>query len=662
MTHLKSVLNTQAADLGRSVCARATTQFCAARLSISVRATVLLSMLVCGTNASALSLGQISAAPVLNAPLFATVPVTLTGDETLDTECVRAEVYSGEDRLNPKVVRTELLGSSAQRQIRVRTTVRLIEPIVSLFVEAGCQSRVSRRYTLLVDPSSPQDTEPAPLAVQPSAAAEPMLPLAPAQSTSDSSSRSVVRRADAPTLRGRATPRVADAAPSAPQAAAAQRSVVRKPAAAKPARALVPEAKPKLTLDIATEFADSASFRLARELQVTAPAVDDARRAELRVLRDALVAELSGTAEPGNLARKIAELEQNNQALTAQLSNTKAQAAAEKAVREKLERERFSPWVVYALIAALAAALAGLGWLALRRRVDKSLSSPFLVDEPQAVEAVPQAAAASAMLAPRSDVLEHAIEEGFVSPETLVRPGQSGGTFVYTQPHLRPAQTRAALSVSELVAVSEVADISQEAEFFIEIGEYERAIELLEQHSGAEYDITPVPQLYLFDLYRRTGKRAEYDKLHAEFTSKYNAFVPRWVEDPALNQRELLDYDRALEHICRVWRGSELAYELETLLVDDTDGRRLGFDLPAYRDIIFLYGIAKQLSLDDEDFYLGLPATAAGLTSDAAPELDFELPSPSAELSSTYDRALAIDLDFDAFARRNAQKPGEDDR
>jgi hypothetical protein len=214
--------------------------------------------------------------------------------------------------------------------------------------------------------------------------------------------------------------------------------------------------------------------------------------------------------------------------------------------------------------------------------------------------------------------------------------------------------------VSELVAVSEVADISQEAEFFIEIGEYQRAIDLLEQHIGPEYEITPVPQLYLFDLYRRTGKRAEYEKLHAEFTRKYNAHVPRWADDPALNQRELLDYERALEHICRVWPGTDVTYELETLLVDDTDGQRLGFDLPAYRDIIFLYGIAKQLSLDDEEFDVGLPASGVSVQSHGGDTVDFELPEASAEVGSAYDRALAIDLDFDAFAKgAPAGKPGD---
>ncbi len=622
-----------------------------------MRITTLVLLAVAANPAAALSLGRVSAAPVLNAPLAATVPVALSSDETLDSECVRAEVFVGEDRLAPSLVRTELAGSGTQRQIRVRTTTRLVEPIVSIFIEAGCQSRVSRRYTLLVDPLSPQGTEPAPLPVQPPVQAEPMLPVQPASAArgaANATPRSVVRRGDTGNYSTR--PANADAAQATPA-----RPLARKPAPIR-ARALVPEVKPKLTLDIATEFAEGSTFQLARELAVsTQESADDARRAELRVLRDALVAELEGKAEPGSLARKIAELEQSNQALAAQLNTAKAQAATEKAVREMLERERYSPWVVYALSSALLAALAAFAWFVLRRRIDRSVSSPFLTDGPppgQSAQYTADMAEAAPQSVRRSDVIEQAIEEGFVDPETLVRPGKPGGAFVNTQPQLRTVQPRASLSVSELVAVSEVADISQEAEFFIEIGEYQRAIDLLEQHIGPEYEITPVPQLYLFDLYRRTGKRAEYEKLHAEFTRKYNAHVPRWADDPALNRRELLDYERALEHICRVWPSTDITYELEALLVDDTNGQRLGFDLPAYRDIIFLYGIAKQLSLDDEEFDVGLPASRVSAQGSGGDVVDFELPEASTDVSLAYDRALAVDLDFDAFAKgASAGKP-----
>jgi hypothetical protein len=622
-----------------------------------MRITTLVLLAVAANPAAALSLGRVSAAPVLNAPLAATVPVALSSDETLDSECVRAEVFVGEDRLAPSLVRTELAGSGTQRQIRVRTTTRLVEPIVSIFIEAGCQSRVSRRYTLLVDPLSPQGTEPAPLPVQPPVQAEPMLPVQPASAArgaANATPRSVVRRGDTGNYSTR--PANADAAQATPA-----RPLARKPTPIR-ARALVPEVKPKLTLDIATEFAEGSTFQLARELAVsTQESADDARRAELRVLRDALVAELEGKAEPGSLARKIAELEQSNQALAAQLNTAKAQAATEKAVREMLERERYSPWVVYALSSALLAALAAFAWFVLRRRIDRSVSSPFLTDGPppgQSAQYTADMAEAAPQSVRRSDVIEQAIEEGFVDPETLVRPGKPGGAFVNTQPQLRTVQPRASLSVSELVAVSEVADISQEAEFFIEIGEYQRAIDLLEQHIGPEYEITPVPQLYLFDLYRRTGKRAEYEKLHAEFTRKYNAHVPRWADDPALNRRELLDYERALEHICRVWPSTDITYELEALLVDDTNGQRLGFDLPAYRDIIFLYGIAKQLSLDDEEFDVGLPASRVSAQGSGGDAVDFELPEASTDVSLAYDRALAVDLDFDAFAKgASAGKP-----
>jgi hypothetical protein len=35
---------------------------------------------------------------------------------------------------------------------------------------------------------------------------------------------------------------------------------------------------------------------------------------------------------------------------------------------------------------------------------------------------------------------------------------------------------------------------------------------------------------------------------------------------------------------------------LESLLVDDRDGKRMGFELPVYRDILLLISVANELT------------------------------------------------------------------
>ena len=44
-----------------------------------------------------------------------------------------------------------------------------------------------------------------------------------------------------------------------------------------------------------------------------------------------------------------------------------------------------------------------------------------------------------------------------------------------------------------------------------------------------------------------------------------------------------------------LWPTDQIVPYLESLLIDDRDGNRVGFDLPVYREIMFLIGIAYEL-------------------------------------------------------------------
>jgi hypothetical protein len=50
-----------------------------------------------------------------------------------------------------------------------------------------------------------------------------------------------------------------------------------------------------------------------------------------------------------------------------------------------------------------------------------------------------------------------------------------------------------------------------------------------------------------------------------------------------------------------LWMSDEIVTFLETLLIDDRDGNREGFELGAYQDILFLIGIAKEVRSSDEN-------------------------------------------------------------
>jgi len=142
--------------------------------------------------------------------------------------------------------------------------------------------------------------------------------------------------------------------------------------------------------------------------------------------------------------------------------------------------------------------------------------------------------------------------------------------------------------------VEEISDVTQEAEFWMSLNDPQRALDILETQSEVERPVSPVPWLYLLDLYRDTGNRAKYDTLRARFKRLFNALIPEFDEPKEANPRTLEDFPHLMKRVTDIWGGREIVPFLESLLVDDRDGARVGFELPVYRDILLLIGIATE--------------------------------------------------------------------
>lgn len=159
-------------------------------------------------------------------------------------------------------------------------------------------------------------------------------------------------------------------------------------------------------------------------------------------------------------------------------------------------------------------------------------------------------------------------------------------------------------------AVEEISDVMQEAEFWISLRDSQRAIEVLEPYATFEQPNSPLPWLYLFDLYMELGQQEKYDVLHEQFQRVFNARVPTWVEQklaaddgpvsgPAVS-RSIADVPYVAEKITELWQTGDIVPYLESLLVDDRDGHRSGFDLPVYREIIFLIALAYEIAQSEQ--------------------------------------------------------------
>jgi pilus assembly protein FimV len=312
--------------------------------------------------AVALGFGDFRANALLGQPLNLALPVSLAEGETLTSECVSAEVQSGDSRLQPGTVRARVTQGrdGSEAVIRISTTVAIDEPVVNVTVAAGCPTRITRTLVLLADP--PLVT----VAAAPGAAPEGAAPAAAAtqgaaQATATTTTPLPATRAARPAAPTRATrtaaPRGVERAGDsvAPQTTAATprpRSRPSAAAAAAPPKAPAAEARPRLQLD-GGQVAATAPAVLAAEAQASA-----ARAA-------AVVAEAAASAAQ----QRMKDMETEVARLRA---DAKAQTEALIELRKQIAQDRNRPaeagWLMPALLAVAALLGATALWLAWRLR------------------------------------------------------------------------------------------------------------------------------------------------------------------------------------------------------------------------------------------------------------------------------------------------------
>jgi len=179
-------------------------------------------------------------------------------------------------------------------------------------------------------------------------------------------------------------------------------------------------------------------------------------------------------------------------------------------------------------------------------------------------------------------------------------------------------------------------DLEQQAEFFVVLGQDEAAIALLANHLIAPGAASPLPFLELLEIHRRRGERDAYEDLREEYQRRFDAAAPEW--SPGLEPGQALDaYPQTIARLQALWPTPMHAMEtLDALLFrrgEDVEE----FDLPAYRDLLFLSSIARELA--------GHVETDFGA-------IDLFLPlegAPMDSSSSRHDSTFAVDLDISGW-------------
>lgn len=535
----------------------------------------------------------------LGQPLNFAAMVRLDGEETLARECVAAEVLVGDNRLQPSQYRVTLEPGNVpyERMVRVTSPVLVDEPVLTVAVTVGCGSRLTRRFVVFIDPpllNLARSEQPATL--PPQRVESQIAPLADIVE-GDRNSAPPRQRIQPRPPRSRATAGVS----SGGGADAAASPAATAPAEPRPGRAnrmaAAPRPRtsgPRLRLEPAPPMKPVAAAASAAPSDVGGTSADAVTAAALAAAASAASAADAAGQQLAAERQRLKTLEDSLAQLRSESQATQKALAALQTRLSQAESERYSNPLVYALAwlsALLAVAVAAMWWRQSRQR-----GSSQWWTAPSATTAAADAARA------RSSLLREPISApqvfatgpdvaGAYEPITASPPMPAPPPPPAAPPVAAAAQPEPARELS----VEELIDLEQQAEFFIVLGQDEAAIELLMSHVRSDGGISPLPYLKLLEIYRRRGEAEAYQRIRERFNRRFNAYAPDWQSD--LQQgRALEDYPAVMQQLQNLWNGPERTMEcLDGLLFRRKQDDQT-FDLPAYRELLFLYSIARDLA------------------------------------------------------------------
>ena len=113
----------------------------------------MLMLLLAAGQTAALTLGRVRGAAVVGQSLDVVVQIQLNPDEAATALCPEADVFHADSRQDPGRVRVTVEPTAQANTVNVRviSSSFIDEPMVTVYLRAGCAQKSSRRYVLLAD-------------------------------------------------------------------------------------------------------------------------------------------------------------------------------------------------------------------------------------------------------------------------------------------------------------------------------------------------------------------------------------------------------------------------------------------------------------------------------------------------------------------------------
>lgn len=564
--------------------------------------------------ADALTLGRARGAVLLGRPLQISVPISLEGGET--EPCLQAELFQGDTRSGPVDLQLER-SKDGSLVVRARSAAIIEEPVITMYLRVGCAQPFTRGYVLLAE--QPQDIPNVPIVLAPStalsaAASAPAATAAPAAAPEIVAPPGPALRAATELARASVD---AEAAPARAPAAAMRRSSERpKPAAApsevrRSAKSAPPRPThrnandaataprgPRLKLEpIDTAVEQAPPLKLSTSISLPAAAASP-QRAQAGATWQA---PQTPTEEAAGKVQRSEAVDVEVRALreAVQRQGASITLLSEQLEKARSERNLFSIGVLV-MAAGLAVGLLLLLWSRSReaaksqarwRQMAAGSSEWSLEDLDLADRGETEVPVAPSELPPY-------VDSNWADPEAAERAHAREAT-----PRGKPLGPGPISGFAESQAggmrqpnAEELLDIKQKTEFFLAIGQLDRAIELLENQIHDFLGSSPLVWLDLLDICHRHGKREEYERFRDEFQATFNAKLPAF-EAARADSEGLEGHPRALSRIMLLWPSRRVLKVIEESLFEPG---AIPFDLHASHDLLLLYSIAREVVQQEE--------------------------------------------------------------
>ncbi|MBI5279111.1 MAG: hypothetical protein HY854_21935 [Burkholderiales bacterium] len=606
--------------------------------------------------AEAFTLGRPRATVVLGRPLQVTIPIQLDDEEA--ELCTQAELFQGDTRSGPLEV---LLERSAEgwHQLRVRSTVVIEEPVINVYLRVGCTQQSTRSFAFLSE--QVLEASSGPLSLTPSLAlsAPTVTPAAPEPSPAQPAT-------------GTLAPVAQPVAPAAIEGGPPARASNQRTAGTPPKRAQAPRersarapraprpdatgaGKPRLKLEAIDAAVESAPALKLSPMLSAGSSGTPTQRAEaaaawkgLNVSQDEQVAR----------AKRSEALESEVKALREAMQKHTSSLTA---LSDQLEKVRGERDIASSLVLVFAGGLAmGFAFMLWLRWRDSSAREARWKEVAALHDNREDARPSVRRKSVRGGVEE--IDSDWTGIDSAVdgehaEPVRSKPVALGPVPEFAESE-----GASRLPRAEELLDIKLRTDFFLAIGEHERAVELLEAQIHDHLGSSPVIWLDLLDICHKFGRAEDYERLRREYQALFNARLPAFEANRPSNGG-LEEHPRALSRIVLLWPSPRVLKVIEDALFEtQSTPNAVAFDLAASRDLLLLYGIAREVIRQriDEGVDEPLPSRPASFAPSGPSETTEPIPLVTLdEAPAGAPPPVAPDLDLDFVNRpRSGSAPG----